>query len=754
MLLGLFMTTLHMPGIPLLLWGEEQASYVLDSTAANYIFGRAPMSSAIAWQDHGCYSLGSTQYFNFPVDTAARGCHDDSVSLDHRDPSHPVRNIIKSMYRLRQDYPVLNDGWFLQSLSNQTRQVFLPGSNNTPSDTGMWSVIRDQYPGVQNLTGATPAQPVWLVYSNEGKTVDYKFDCTSNETALLSPFPANTTVRNILAPYDELVLGMGPKKLFLDQSQDFNGCVDKLTLAAWDFKAYVPKENWIQPPPFLTKFLPGHDSRLVASNDGNNTVKISFEFSQEMDCDSITKNMIIDSTTDEKSVATIDPQSIVCGRGTNDDGIKFVAELESVWAWSATLVDVPNGIHVITIENATTANGAASTESTDHFMFRIGHADNTIVFPRTANYSSELLFKDPSGSMHIAHKASGADQWRYSLNWGSSYSSWQPYRGGNSTLQKQPWSGTKRQAWKGDHVIVQYFSKAAGSSSHVVHGDAQKQPTPRRFPHLFAHGAFNKFGFDGGVKNEFDLKDGVWSYDLMTEWPARFQLNVWGINPDGKPDQTFVYGDTDGDQVLDRSSPGSLGDNLVNLTTLPPSPFVAYRMELNDATMRYKLVPTGSRYRQLIVFALLWSIPVLTGVISIWTYMGAFYGVKFNASGVMMKKKIVLPTLFRGKFKRLPDHEDDIMLKPFQLTKTPATPIDAPAPVIGATINRRTVLIATMEYDIEDWGIKIKIGGLGVMAQLMGKSLTHQDLIWVVPCVGGIDYPVDRPAEPMTVQVS
>lgn len=69
--------------------------------------------------------------------------------------------------------------------------------------------------------------------------------------------------------------------------------------------------------------------------------------------------------------------------------------------------------------------------------------------------------------------------------------------------------------------------------------------------------------------------------------------------------------------------------------------------------------------------------------------------------------------------------------------------------------NRRRVLIATMEYDIEDWKIKIKIGGLGVMAQLMGKNLGHQDLIWVVPCVGDVEYPesADEQAEPMVVSV-
>ena len=43
--------------------------------------------------------------------------------------------------------------------------------------------------------------------------------------------------------------------------------------------------------------------------------------------------------------------------------------------------------------------------------------------------------------------------------------------------------------------------------------------------------------------------------------------------------------------------------------------------------------------------------------------------------------------------------------------------------------------------------------GLGVMAQLMGKNLEHQDLIWVVPCVGGIEYPIDEVAPPMTVAV-
>ena len=40
-----FITTLLLPGIPMLEWGEEQAFYVLDNTANNYVFGRQAMVS-------------------------------------------------------------------------------------------------------------------------------------------------------------------------------------------------------------------------------------------------------------------------------------------------------------------------------------------------------------------------------------------------------------------------------------------------------------------------------------------------------------------------------------------------------------------------------------------------------------------------------------------------------------------------------------------------------------------------------------
>lgn len=113
MLLGQFVTTLLMPGVPLLFYGEEQAFYITDSTNARYTFGRQPISSSLAWQTQGCYGLGSSNFYQFPLEDALTGCEDEGVSLDHRDPTHPIRNIIKAMYYLREQYPVLNDGYYL-----------------------------------------------------------------------------------------------------------------------------------------------------------------------------------------------------------------------------------------------------------------------------------------------------------------------------------------------------------------------------------------------------------------------------------------------------------------------------------------------------------------------------------------------------------------------------------------------------------------------------------------------------------------
>src|SRR5437667_1406124 len=96
-----------------------------------------------------------------------------------------------------------------------------------------------------------------------------------------------------------------------------------------------------------------------------------------------------------------------------------------------------------------------------------------MIFPRLANYSRDLLHKDENRKLRISHKAAGADKFRYSTNWGTTYSNWEDYKGGNTTLAPKKWSGTNKQRWAGEHVIVQYWSRILGSGDHVQHGDVE-----------------------------------------------------------------------------------------------------------------------------------------------------------------------------------------------------------------------------------------------------------------------------------------
>lgn len=750
-LLGLFVTMVELPGVPMVLWGEEQEFYVLENLANDYVFGRTPMGSSSAWQLHGCYDLGETVYVDIPFNSSGYGCHDDSVSLDHRDPAKPMRNVLKRMFEMRQQYPVLNDGYNLTTLSTKIYNVYLPGSGNIPSPTGLWSVYRGRSEAVQDFSGiGQENQGIWLVYSNENKSVTYDFDCASSDTsrALISAFPADTVIKNLFYPYEEYTLESSAIKYGIEGFTEFNGCLPRLETTAWDYKAFVPKENWVTPGPTITRTIPSHDARLKSTGtyEEQESVPIEIRFSSEMNCDSITGSIEIDSDTERGNQARLDRTSVKCALA-NADPPRYVGEIPSAWTFSAKLLNVYNGVHTVTIRNASTEDGELFTNAVDRFMFRIGQLDNPMVFPRSANYSTTLLHRGlSSDEYYISPRAAGADKIRYSRNWGSSYSQWLDYTGENITLKEQPWSGTKKQAWDGEHVIVNYWSQKTGSSDHVQHADLDRgNLPPRRFPHVYVHGNFNQYGYDGGLENEMQLHpDGLWKYDLVADFPNSVVFNVWGMNPDGFPDKSNLLGDADGDNVLDWLPPDSLARNLVDIARPPPRGFLGYRLEVNDGTYQYRFSPVGSTANQLAVSILLCIIPILTASMGIWIFMRVFYQVKFNREGVSEKS---------GVFSFLkPNKSDNEKLRSTMTSifneSRDALGVHAISPTAGAMVvsseaSRRTIMIATLEYEIEDWEIKIKIGGLGVMSSLMGKHLRDHNLVWVVPCVGGIDYPSD-----------
>lgn len=321
------------------------------------------MTSSEAWQLHGCYKVGSVKYVNFPVDSAVWGCLDDQVSLDHRDPSHPVRNINKITFEMRKRYPVLNDGYYLQQLSNQTHQVFLPGSNDTPTETGLWSVYRSAFSGIQDFDGIGQGnQNVWLVYQNDDHDISYEFNCSSEKEALISPFDAGTTVKNLFPPHEEYTLQEGPLKLNIDGSDEFNGCLKQLSMPAWGYKVLVPKDKFIRPSPTITKFLPGHDYRIMSSQPTGGHIRIEVHFSDEMECDAITRNIQIESKTVDQSTAQVDEGSVQCRAAPPDsDQAKWVGAPQTAFVYSVDIIDLAHGIHDISVRNVSTKDGNATT---------------------------------------------------------------------------------------------------------------------------------------------------------------------------------------------------------------------------------------------------------------------------------------------------------------------------------------------------------------------------------------------------------
>ena len=739
LILGTMISELIMPGIPLLYYGEEQDLYMLDNTANNYLFGRQSMTSSIAWLLHGCYPGASTQYQRQVFNNAQKGCEDFFNAQDHRDPAKEARNIIIRFHELRQQYPVLNDGFCLTNLGNWTTNYTLPNSvGDNPTIVGLWSVHRSACKD-QVFTAGAKNQDVWFLHSNMNTTTTWTNDCSGTE-GIFAPFPPNTAVRNLMYPYESYTLSTGINATV--------GCLPSMTLDRYGYKVLVPASGFVAPRPVLTRLEPGHDTRILSTSDANpQTIAMSLEFSSIMDCDKTFAALTVASTTHKNVTATLTGHT--CTTFAAPGTIHLAGAPASVFAMNLTVSNVYEGIHQVSLASAPAVSGNGSTLGYDKWFFRVGQLDNPMVFPLSSNFTKTAMTRSGK-TLTMAANAPGADLYRYSLDWGSTYSSWLPYDSSKKTLkQAKPWSGTKAQEWHGDHAIMQYWSQIAGSSAHLQHADLDEmKPSSKSFPHMFIMGPFNEWGYDAGARNKLKLgKDGKWRINFVSEaYPSRLQFNVWGMNPDGSPDATWVYGTLENDTLIERIAPSALSSNIFNISTQPDSPHLGWQLVLDDATRRIELIPKGSYVVSILIYLLCLLIPFATAIAAVIIFKGSFYSVKFNEEG-RVNLKTFIPMMPWKK-----DEEKKEFITDPKLSTPAMTGAPFGAAFAGA-LSRKTVLIATLEYHIEDWGIKIKIGGLGVMAQLMAQNLKHQNLIWVVPCVGDINYPEAEYEAPMEVKI-
>ncbi|KAF8522241.1 glycoside hydrolase family 13 and glycosyltransferase family 5 protein [Hysterangium stoloniferum] len=733
--LATFITTLLMPGIPLYYYGEEQNFYLYDNGASNYLFGRQAMSSSTAWQKHGCYKMGSDQYFNIPIEKALLGCQDDWNSLDHFDPTAPTRRLMAHFNYLRSVYPALQDGLNLVQRGNWTHFVQLPGSNHTETELGWWSASRSGIPNVQNFTGNHSTDQIWLIYTNENATQSYQFDC-NGPLWISSPYPSGTTVRNLLPPYETYSLQDSKDSFNKDGQAPWTGCLPNVTLPPYSFKALVPVGSWVTSLPMMTKFTPGHDHRIQAEDgDANATnVDISFEFNVPMSCDSVTNSL---SFRTNSGMPTFDKSAVVCAAVNTPDPVIVPGTDVSAWSWSVTLNNVPDGIIQLTVTNPATQDGTVTTGTTDHVLLRKGSSKNVMVFPN-ADYDNSA-FEASGNDFTFTHNAFGAELLRYTADYGQSWSNWTSWEN-VTTIPGSTFSG---KFWDGQHIMMQYWSSLTTSSTQVVHADHNSK-WQRRVPQFLARGPFNTWGFDNGIPSQMQhTGDGKWELEIMASWPTYVQLNVFGFDD-------YFYGDTDGDGVLERLPPNSAAPNYVNMSA-PPHPHLAWALVVDDSTLSWSLEPRGFAVIGAVMYALLLAIPLITGVLAVLIFRWSFYGIRYNQWGMKPKEpsNYYFPIMGGGSLKG----SEKMASTPMSEMIFGARPTGGPIGWPELKGKRREVLIATLEYEIMDWKLKVKIGGLGVMSSLMGKAMTDVDLIWVIPKVKDLEYPPGEPAEPIEVVI-
>ncbi|KAF8274895.1 modular protein with glycoside hydrolase family 13 and glycosyltransferase family 5 domains [Lactarius quietus] len=736
--LATFVTTLIMPGIPLFFYGEEQNFYLYDTSASNYLYGRQAMFSNRAWQRHGCYHLGSDQYFNIPLQKALLGCMDDWNSLDHFDPTTDSRRVFSHFLYLRSVYNSLQDGFNLVQRGNWTYYNQLPGSNGTGTEMGLWSLSRSGISGVQQLTGNNTDQ-VWLLLTNGNTSQTYQYDCSSPQW-MSSPYISGTTVRNLVSPFESYTLEDSLSSYYNNGTAPYQGCLSNVTMDPYGYKVLVPASEWVSPRPALTKFSPGHDARITSDPSGaNNTVTITFEFNTIMSCTGVTNALTLNmSSSGHGGNPTFDPSSVTCGPVQNPDPPKLPGDMSSAWSWSVTLNNVPDGVLALTLDHAVANDTVTTTGSKDTLLIRKGTPYNVMVFPATDYNSSAFGFSN--GQYTFTHSAFGADSFRYSVNFGLNWTRWSAWED-TTFIDASVFEGSEY-FWQGQHIMVQYWSQLTQSAAAVVHAD-RGYGQQRRVPQFLARGPFNAWGFDKGITAQMTQNSqDKWELEIMSTWPTYVQLNIYGYD-------NYYYGDVDGDGVLDRLPPNTAAPNYINMSA-PPHPHLAWTLVVDDSDLTWTLEPRGQSAIGAIMYALLLAVPVITGTLAVVVFMWSFYGIRHNKWGVAPNKEHAsyFPILGSLGNKSKSDLKEPSVVSEKLFGHHKQTDI------IGWPEDknkRRKVLISTLEYEIIDWKLKVKIGGLGVMSSLMGKAMSDVDLVWVVPKVKDLEYPPGDPTEPIEV---
>jgi alpha-1,3-glucan synthase len=268
------------------------------------------------------------------------------------------------------------------------------------------------------------------------------------------------------------------------------------------------------------------------------------------------------------------------------------------------------------------------------------------------------------------------------------------------------------------------------------------------------------------------------------------------------------FADVNGDGILDRISPISHSINEIPLPV--PTGSLGWLLKVDDATLAWSLEPQGSLLLGLGIFLLLLLAPAASGFLAVYLFRAAFYRVHVvvtPSSGKLLPdttarplgRRLAIaravaatwPPRWRGAPGAAHAAEDGSAPAP-----TPAPgqagrivhslanrraipPTSAPAPtptqpedayilngmlrVVAdgaaweddaaprAPTRRKRVLMASLEYEIPDWKVRVRIGGMGVITSLTFH--VDADYYWVVPKISGVQYGECEELPAITVEI-
>jgi glycogen synthase len=322
------------------------------------------------------------------------------------------------------------------------------------------------------------------------------------------------------------------------------------------------------------------------------------------------------------------------------------------------------------------------------------------VFPKE-NEFSDFLQENVDGELVIHHSALGANLYRYSVDYEKSWSSWAPY---------EDVTELKLSSMDDLHVTIEYWSEILASAVHRstaawTRGASLPPEQLNRYPSIFVQGDFNLFGNDLGLDSQMKLEtNGLWTFTIQGTFPTNITLDIYN-------DNVFMFGEVDHDGILDRLPPAAQDRNHLHIPP-PPTTYTAWVLVVNDRKMTWSIYPTGSGLFSMIYVIALGVVPLISAVVSVFFFKWLFYPTIVNKTG--RPDPVIVPIRSQCKLSK--------------------------------------VLIATLEYEIPEWDIKVRIGGLGTIAGLLGTRLPNE-VIWIVPKVGDVKYPPPQQTNYISVVV-